>query len=64
MRSPICLPPRKGRAATWLERRVEERLTERAATFEPGEFRAVLFEQAVGELSPDEALGVLAEDGR
>ena len=40
-----------------LEHRVEERLTERAATFEPGEFRTVLFEQAVGELSPDEARG-------
>jgi conjugative relaxase-like TrwC/TraI family protein len=39
-----------------LEHRVEERLTERAATFEPCEFRAVLFEQAVGELSPGEAL--------
>jgi conjugative relaxase-like TrwC/TraI family protein len=39
-----------------LEHRVEERLTERAATFEPGEYRAVLFEQAVGELSPGEVL--------
>jgi conjugative relaxase-like TrwC/TraI family protein len=39
-----------------LEHRVEERLTERAATFEPGEFRAVLFEQAVGELSAGEVL--------
>ncbi len=36
--------------------RVEERLTERAATFAPGEFRAVLLEQSVGELSPHEAL--------
>lgn len=36
--------------------RVEERLTERAATFEPGEFRAVLLEQSVGDLSPQEAL--------
>ncbi|MFZ2114698.1 MAG: MobF family relaxase, partial [Solirubrobacteraceae bacterium] len=36
--------------------RVEERLTERAATFAPGEFRAVLLEQSVGELSPREAL--------
>jgi conjugative relaxase-like TrwC/TraI family protein len=36
--------------------RVEQRLTERAATFEPGEFRAVLLEQSVGELSPREAL--------
>jgi conjugative relaxase-like TrwC/TraI family protein len=39
-----------------LEDRVEERLTERAATFEPGEFRAVLLEQSVGDLSPREAL--------
>jgi len=39
-----------------LSDRVEERLTERAATFEPGEFRAVLLEQSVGELSPREAL--------
>ncbi len=39
-----------------LEDRIEERLTERAATFEPGEFRAVLLEQSVGELSPREAL--------
>jgi hypothetical protein len=35
-----------------LEDRVEQRLTERAATFEPGEFRAVLLEQSAGELSP------------
>ncbi len=39
-----------------LEDRVEERLTERAATFEPGEFRAVLLEQSVGEMAPREAL--------
>ena len=36
--------------------RVEERLTERAATFNPDEFRAVLLEQSVGDLSPQEAL--------
>jgi conjugative relaxase-like TrwC/TraI family protein len=36
--------------------RVENCLTERAATFQPGEFRAVLLEQSVGELSPSEAL--------
>jgi ATP-dependent exoDNAse (exonuclease V) alpha subunit len=36
--------------------RVEERLTERAAAFEPGEFRAVLLEQSAGDLSPREAL--------
>jgi ATP-dependent exoDNAse (exonuclease V) alpha subunit len=31
-------------------------LTERAATFEPGELRAVLLEQSAGELSPADAL--------
>jgi conjugative relaxase-like TrwC/TraI family protein len=41
-----------------LEDRVEERLTERAATFEPGELRAVLLEQSVGELAPKEALAL------
>ena len=45
-------PPPEGA----LEDRVEQRLTEQAATFEPGEFRAVLLEQSVGELSPGEAL--------
>jgi conjugative relaxase-like TrwC/TraI family protein len=39
-----------------LEDRVERRLTERAATFGPGEFRAVMLEESVGELSPREAL--------
>ena len=48
LRSPAAGPPPE-RA---FEDRVEERLTERAATFEPGEFRAVLLEQSVGELSP------------
>ena len=41
-----------------LEDRVEERLTERAATFEPGDLRAVLLEQSVGELAPSEALAL------
>ena len=48
-----------------LEDRVEERLTERAATFEPGELRAVLLEQSAGELAPADALarsrGMVAE---
>ena len=35
--------------------RVEERLTERAATFEPREFRATVLEQAAGELAPEQA---------
>jgi conjugative relaxase-like TrwC/TraI family protein len=39
-----------------LEDCVEECLTERSATFEPSELRAVLLEQSVGELAPHEAL--------
>jgi len=39
-----------------LDDRVTGGLTERAATFEPKEFRAVLLEQSVGDLSPSEAL--------
>ena len=35
--------------------RVEERLVERAATFEPREFRATVLEQAAGELAPEQA---------
>jgi conjugative relaxase-like TrwC/TraI family protein len=38
--------------------RVELRLTERAATFAPREFRAVILEQAAGEHSPEAALEV------
>jgi conjugative relaxase-like TrwC/TraI family protein len=38
--------------------RVEHKLSERAATFHAGEFRAVMFEESVGELSPTEALVV------
>jgi conjugative relaxase-like TrwC/TraI family protein len=48
-----------------LVERVQERLTERAATFTPGEFRAVLLEQSAGELAPTDALalakGMVAE---
>ncbi len=48
-----------------LEDRVEARLTEHAATFEPSELRAVLLEQSAGELSPADALataqGMIAE---
>jgi len=39
-----------------LEDRVEEHLTERSATFTASELRAVLLEQSVGELSPEQAL--------
>ncbi|HUB74243.1 MAG TPA: MobF family relaxase [Solirubrobacteraceae bacterium] len=38
------------------EDRVEERLTEHAATFDPSELRAVLLEQSTGELAPADAL--------
>jgi conjugative relaxase-like TrwC/TraI family protein len=41
-----------------LEDRVEERLTERAGTFEASELRSVLLEQSVGELAPRHALAV------
>jgi len=48
-----------------LEDRVEKRLTERAATFEPGELRAAVLEESVGELSPraalDRATGMVSE---
>ena len=40
-----------------LEDRVEARLTAQAATFTPSELRAVLLEQSVGQLPPDEAIG-------
>jgi conjugative relaxase-like TrwC/TraI family protein len=41
-----------------LEDRVEQRLTERAATFQASELRAVVLEQSVGELAPQEALAL------
>jgi len=43
-----------------LEDRVEQRLTERAATFQVSELRAVLLEQSVGELAPRDALALVA----
>jgi conjugative relaxase-like TrwC/TraI family protein len=56
---------RRSRPRAALEDRVEERLTERAATFQPGELRAVLLEQSTGELAPADALakahGMIAE---
>ena len=39
-----------------LEDRVEQRLTERAATFQASDLRAVVLEQSAGELAPGEAL--------
>jgi conjugative relaxase-like TrwC/TraI family protein len=41
-----------------LEDRVEEMLTERAATFTSSEMRAVLLEQSVGQLAPAGAIGL------
>jgi conjugative relaxase-like TrwC/TraI family protein len=53
-RSPEPPSATGGRAS--LEDRVEERLTERAATFAARELRAVALEQSVGELAPDQAI--------
>jgi conjugative relaxase-like TrwC/TraI family protein len=44
------------RARGAFEDRVEERLTEHAATFDPGELRAALLEQSTGELASVDAL--------
>ena len=41
--------------------RVQERLVDRAATFEPRELRATVLEQATGELPPDRARAVWRE---
>ncbi len=49
---------RDSRSDRALEDRVADGLTERAATFHPNEFRAVLLEQSVGDLSPREALEI------
>ena len=51
---PDILPPAGGRGN--LEDRVEERLTETAATFAARELRAVALEQSVGELAPEQAI--------
>jgi conjugative relaxase-like TrwC/TraI family protein len=56
-RTELLLDTARGsRPERALEDRVEERLTERAATFEPRELRAALLEQSVGELSPQQAV--------
>jgi conjugative relaxase-like TrwC/TraI family protein len=44
-----------------IEDRVEAKLTEREAMFEPTVLRAVALEQSAGELSPEEALAVTRE---
>lgn len=41
--------------------RVEQRLTERAPTFTPGELRAVILEQSIGVLSPAQAVAFSRE---
>ncbi|HLB22191.1 MAG TPA: MobF family relaxase [Solirubrobacteraceae bacterium] len=41
-----------------LEDRIEQRLTERTATFDAGELRAVALEQSVGQLAPRDALAL------
>jgi conjugative relaxase-like TrwC/TraI family protein len=56
-RTELLLDAARGsRPERALEDRVEGRLTERAATFEPRELRAALLEQSVGELSPQQAV--------
>ena len=47
--------PVRGRAAV---DRIEEKLTEREAIFQPTALRAIALEQTVGELAPEQALGV------
>jgi conjugative relaxase-like TrwC/TraI family protein len=59
--APVARPAEAVGSARLLEDRVEERLTERAATFEPRELRAVLLEQSVAELAPGQALEVAKE---
>jgi conjugative relaxase-like TrwC/TraI family protein len=44
-----------------IEDRVEMKLTEHHAVFEDRDLRAVVLEQAAGEMAPDEALGVARE---
>jgi conjugative relaxase-like TrwC/TraI family protein len=46
----------RGAVERSIEDRVEQRLTEKAATFEAGELRRVVLEQSVGQLSPGAAL--------
>ena len=56
-RTELLLDAARGsRPERALEDRVEGRLTERVATFEPTELRAALLEQSVGELSPQQAV--------
>ena len=50
--------PRADRA---IEDRVEAKLTEQHAIFEERDLRAVVLEQAAGEMAPDQALGIARE---
>jgi conjugative relaxase-like TrwC/TraI family protein len=51
-------PPRPSRT---IEDRIEQRLTEHHAIFDPVVLRAVALEQSAGEMTPDMALGVARE---
>jgi conjugative relaxase-like TrwC/TraI family protein len=44
-----------------IEDRVEAKLTEQHAVFEQRDLRAIVLEQAAGEMAPDEALGIARE---
>jgi hypothetical protein len=44
-----------------IEDRVEAKVTERHAVFEERHLRAVVLEQAAGEMAPDQALGIARE---
>ena len=44
-----------------IEDRVEAKLTEQHAVFEERDLRAVVLEQAAGEMAPDQALAVARE---
>jgi conjugative relaxase-like TrwC/TraI family protein len=48
-------------AARAIEDRVEAKLTEQHAVFEERDLRAVVLEQAAGEMAPDQALGIARE---
>jgi hypothetical protein len=50
--------PEHGQPDRSIEDRVEARLTEHHAVFQERDLRSVVLEQAAGEMSPDEALGI------
>jgi hypothetical protein len=53
--------PQSARPEHSIEERIEAKLTEREAVFDPGLVRAVALEQSAGELGPEEALAVTRE---